>query len=198
MDAITSLLSMMSMDQIFLVVLLLLVATKFVSDLLEWLYKKLKSYFNIQDNKEKQYAAILSSIESIKADMDSRKKDADLQHSQIDKISRQLDAQEGEYTSMRNTIESQTKELGNLKSQISVLTERTQDSTRAYIIDKHHYFCYQIGGIDDMSLQDLERRFMCYKALGGDTFIDALMEEIRRLPRITLEGLAAQLNREEG
>ena len=189
---------MMSMDQIFLVVLLLLVATKFVSDLLEWLYKKLKSYFNIQDNKEKQYAAILSSIESIKADMDSRKKDADLQHSQIDKISRQLDAQEGEYTSMRNTIESQTKELGNLKSQISVLTERTQDSTRAYIIDKHHYFCYQIGGIDDMSLQDLERRFMCYKALGGDTFIDALMEEIRRLPRITLEGLAAQLNREEG
>lgn len=198
MDAITSLLSMMSVDQIFLVLLLLLVAMKFISDLLEWLYKKLKSYFNIQDSKEKQYAAILSSIESIKADMDSRKKDADSQHSQIDKISRQLDAQEGEYTSMRNTIESQTKELGNLKSQISVLTERTQDSTRAYIIDKHHYFCYQIEGIDDMSLQDLERRFMCYKALGGDTFIDALMEEIRRLPRITLEGLAAQLNREEG
>lgn len=198
MDAITSLLSMMSIDQLFLVLLSLLVAMKFISDLLEWLYKKLKSYFNIQDSKEKQYAAILASVESIKADMDQQKTDAASQYSQINKMSRQLDTQDGEYASMRDTIESQTKELGNLKSQISVLTERTQDSTRAYIIDKHHYFCYQINGIDDMSLQDLERRFMCYKALGGDTFIDALMEEIRRLPRITLEGLAAQLNREEG
>lgn len=198
MDAITSLLSMMSIDQLFLVLLSLLVAMKFISDLLEWLYKKLKSYFNIQDSKEKQYAAILASVESIKADMDQQKTDAASQYNQINKMSRQLDTQDGEYASMRDTIESQTKELGNLKSQISVLTERTQDSTRAYIIDKHHYFCYQINGIDDMSLQDLERRFMCYKALGGDTFIDALMEEIRRLPRITLEGLAAQLNREEG
>lgn len=189
---------MMSIDQLFLVLLSLLVAMKFISDLLEWLYKKLKSYFNIQDSKEKQYAAILASVESIKADMDQQKTDAASQYNQINKMSRQLDTQDGEYASMRDTIESQTKELGNLKSQISVLTERTQDSTRAYIIDKHHYFCYQINGIDDMSLQDLERRFMCYKALGGDTFIDALMEEIRRLPRITLEGLAAQLNREEG
>ena len=92
--------------------------------------------------------------------------------------------------------ENQTKEISSLKSQIGTLTERTQDSTRAYLIDKHHHFCYQIGGIDDMSLQDMERRFMYYKAAGGDTFIDGLMEEVRALPRLTLEHMSGQIRKE--
>ena len=70
---------------------------------------------------------------------------------------------------------------------MKVLNDRMQDSTRAYIIEKHHYYCYQMKAIDDMSLQDLERRFMYYKASGGNTFIDSLMDEIRSLPKMTLE-----------
>ena len=71
--------------------------------------------------------------------------------------------------------------------QMKITTERLQESTRNYIIDKHHYFCYQIKAIDDLSLQSLERRFLYYKAAGGNSFIDGLMEEIRELPRLNFQ-----------
>ena len=37
---------------------------------------------------------------------------------------------------------------------------------------------------------------MYYKAAGGDTFIDGLMEEVRALPRLTLEHMSGQIRKE--
>lgn len=75
-------------------------------------------------------------------------------------------------------------------------TDRLQENTRSYIIDKHHYFCYQIRAIDDMNLQSLERRYMYYKADGGNSFIDQLMEEIRQLPRVNLQHRIEEIERD--
>jgi predicted nuclease with TOPRIM domain len=196
LDAVTTLLSQLSIEGIILVIVLFAAAVKFLGELFEYLYNKLKKYFDIKGSKEKQYEEIMNKLNALETRSAKQEERSEYRQAQIDKISKQLDKQDKQSADFRQTIEKQTQELSSLKSQISTLTERTQDSTRAYLIDKHHYFCYQIGSIDDMSLQDMERRFMYYKAAGGDTFIDDLMEEIRALPRLTLEHMSGQIRKE--
>ena len=65
-------------------------------------------------------------------------------------------------------------------------------STRSYIIDKFHYYVYQIGSIDEAALQDLERRYLYYKEAGGDTFIETRMKVLRELPLITADQMGQE------
>lgn len=193
MDAVTTLLSHLSVEGIILIIVLFAVSVKFLGELFEWCYSKLKNYFNIKDTKEERHEEVMNSLKNLENDMKDQKQRSFERQKQVDKISHQLDQQDRESANLKRSLDKQTEEISNLKSQISTLTERTQDSTRAYLIDRHHHFCYKIKGIDDMSLQDMERRFMYYKAAGGDTFIDALMEDVRNLPRITLEHLTGEI-----
>lgn len=196
MDAVTTLLSTMSIEEIILTVILLAVSVKFLGELFEWCYNKLKGYFHLSDVKEERHKEIMESLNNLQRDMKDQKEIGNQQQKQIDKISSQLDGQGKESIVLRKALENQTEEITTLQGWISMLNERVQDSTRAYLIDRHHHFCYQIKGIDDMSLQDLERRFMYYKAAGGDTFIDDLMKEVRALPRLTLEHMSGQIRKE--
>lgn len=196
MDALTTLLSQLSIEGIIIVIVLFAVAVKFLGELFEYLYNKLKKYFDIKDAKEEQHAEIMNKLNSLEERSVRQEERSNHRQEQVDKMSKQLDEQDRKSADLKKTLENQTKEISSLKSQIGTLTERTQDSTRAYLIDKHHHFCYQIHGIDDMSLQDMERRFMYYKAAGGDTFIDGLMDEVRALPRLTLEYMSGQIRKE--
>lgn len=196
LDALTTLLSQLSIEGIIIVIVLFAVAVKFLGELFEYLYNKLKKYFDIKDAKEEQHAEIMNKLNSLEERSVRQEERSNHRQEQVDKMSKQLDEQDRKSADLKKTLENQTKEISSLKSQIGTLTERTQDSTRAYLIDKHHHFCYQIHGIDDMSLQDMERRFMYYKAAGGDTFIDGLMEEVRALPRLTLEHMSGQIRKE--
>ena len=196
MDAVTTLLSTMSIEEIILTVILLAVSVKFLGELFEWCYNKLKGFFHLSDVKEERHKEIMESLNNLQRDMKDQKRIGNQQQKQIDKISSQLDGQGKESIALRKALEDQTEEITTLQGWVSTLNERVQDSTRAYLIDRHHHFCYQIKGIDDMSLQDLERRFMYYKAAGGDTFIDDLMKEVRALPRLTLEHMSGQIRKE--
>ena len=168
MDALTTLLSQLSIEGIIIVIVLFAVAVKFLGELFEYLYNKLKKYFDIKDAKEEQHAEIMNKLNSLEERSVRQEERSNHRQEQVDKMSKQLDEQDRKSADLKKTLENQTKEISSLKSQIGTLTERTQDSTRAYLIDKHHHFCYQIHGIDDMSLQDMERRFMYYKAAGGE------------------------------
>lgn len=196
MGAITTLLSKLSIEGIILVIVLFAAAVKFLGELFEYLYNKLKKYFDIKDAKEEQHREIMDKLNSLEAHSAKQDERSERRQAQMEKISKQLDEQDRKSANLQLMLEDQIKEISSLKSQIGTLTERTQDSTRAYLIDKHHYFCYQMGGIDDMALQDMERRFMYYKVAGGDTFIDGLMEEVRALPRLTLEHMSNQSRKE--
>lgn len=197
MDAVTTLLSNLSVEGIIFVIILFAVSVKFLGELFEYLYTKLKKYFDIKDAKEERHEEVMQSLNELKKDNTERRERDKYRDERVEKISQQLDAQDKDSAELKQVVQNLTAELVELKSKVSILTERTQDSTRAYIIDKHHHFCYQIKAIDDMSLQDLERRFMFYKAAGGDTFIDALMEEIRSLPRLTIEQMSYTQQRKE-
>lgn len=197
MDAVTTLLSNLSVEGIIFIIILFAVSVKFLGELFEYLYTKLKKYFDIKDAKEERHEEVMQSLNELKKDNTERRERDKYRDEKVEKISQQLDAQDKDSAELKQVVQNLTTELVELKGKVSILTERTQDSTRAYIIDKHHHFCYQIKAIDDMSLQDLERRFMFYKAAGGDTFIDALMEEVRSLPRLTIEQMSYTQQRKE-
>lgn len=158
MDALSQLVSQYSFGAIVMLVVTLAVAFKFLSELLEYFYGKLQKFFNYQTLKDKKHSEIVESIALLQADIKN----------------------------LSQEISNQSNDIKALKEHEKLTLERLQENSRSYIIDKHHYFCYEIKAIDDLNLESLERRYLYYKAAGGNSFIDGLMEEIRDLPRINL------------
>ena len=75
------------------------------------------------------------------------------------------------------------KVLQNLSAKIDMLIDSDKDAIKSYITKQHHYFCYQVGWIDDFSLDCLEKRYGHYADEGGNSFIEGFMEELRALPK---------------
>lgn len=159
MDAMSNLFQQYSIESIILIIVMLGVAIKFVGELIEWFYNKTRKFFNKQNDKDKEHAEITDGI------------------STVDEKVSQLLVSIGDLTNRVKVLEEQG----------ALTTERLQENSRSYIIDKHHYFCYEVKAIDDLNLQSLERRYLYYKAAGGNSYIDGLMEEIRDLPKVNLQ-----------
>lgn len=158
MDALSQLLSQYSIETLIILVVTMAIAFKFLSELIEYFYEKLKAYFNHQSIKDRKHSEIMESLSDVRKEL----------------------------SSLSVKINEQSEEIKQLQEHEKLTMERLQENSRSYIIDKHHYFCYEIKAIDDLNLQSLERRYLYYKAAGGNSFIDGLMEEIRELPRINL------------
>lgn len=163
MGELTSLFSQYSLESIILFIVAIGVCIKIVSELWEFFYKKIRDHFNLKSNKDRQHEDIMESVNNL-----------------ADKIS-----------SLDESITNINSELQMVHIQLENNTERLQENTRSYIIDKHHYFVYELKAIDDANLSSLERRYLFYKSAGGDSYIDGLMEELRSLPRIALIGHGA-------
>lgn len=73
--------------------------------------------------------------------------------------------------------------INNLTNMVNLLLKSDRDDIKAFITRQHHYFCYQKGWIDDYSLDCIEKRFAHYQEQGGNTFIEGMMEELRKLPK---------------
>lgn len=187
MDALVTLLSQFSIESIIITLVMFLAAVKVVGELLNWCYEKIKQHFNWKTQEDNRHSELMENFNELKIRNKQNEEENLRRDKLIEKISNQLDEQDRKTADMVKTLTAQTNELTNLKDRVQTLTDRVQDSTKAYIIDKHHHFVYQVKAIDDMSLQELERRFVYYKAAGGNTFIDGLMEEVRDLPKVTVE-----------
>lgn len=87
-----------------------------------------------------------------------------------------------------DTIQQVRCDVEEIKQNVNLLITSDKDDIRAWITDKYHYFI-QLGYIDDFTLDCLERRFKSYKQEGGNTYVDSMMEELRRLPRKNLSDL---------
>lgn len=159
MEVLSNLFSQYSIETLILLVLSLAIAFRGVSELWDYFYNKIKKYFSYQSIEDQKHNDIMAELSELKEAISS--------------ISGNIDDLHGK--------------VGALETQAGLTTERLQENTRTYLIDKHHYFCYEVQAIDDLNLQSLERRYLYYKAAGGNSFIDGLMEEIRALPRIAFQ-----------
>lgn len=159
MGMIEQLLSQYSIETLVILVALLGFSIKAMSELWEWFYNKFKDHFSFRTQRDQDHQQLII---------------------QIKELSDGIKATQEEVQVLENN-------MTQFSDQMKITTERLQENARNYIIDKHHYFCYQVKAIDDLSLQSLERRFLYYKAAGGNSFIDGLMEEIRELPRLNFQ-----------
>ena len=98
---------------------------------------------------------------------------------------------------LKTDIKGVHDKVDGLADRVSVLEEdsrlnkeRFLQEARATIIDKHHYFCYRVKAIDDISLQYLESLLIDYEKEGGDGYIHNLMEDIRKLPSLEAQQLS--------
>lgn len=151
--------SQYSIETLIILVALLGFSIKAMSELWEWFYNKFKDHFSFRTQRDQDHQQLII---------------------QIKELSDGIKAAQEEVQILENN-------MTQFSDQMKITTERLQENARNYIIDKHHYFCYQVKAIDDLSLQSLERRFLYYKAAGGNSFIDGLMEEIRGLPRLNFQ-----------
>lgn len=93
--------------------------------------------------------------------------------SQIDeKIEKLIKHQDQNYTQIKD-----------LYGKIDLLILSDKDDIKAYITDRHHYYCYELECIDDYSLDCIEKRYSHYIAEGGNSFVETLMIDLRKLPR---------------
>lgn len=86
-----------------------------------------------------------------------------------------------------DTIEENLNQLSTpineLSEKVDLLIQSDKDDIKAFITREHHYFCYQVGSIDDYSLDCIEKRYGHYVEEKGNSFVEQLMSEIRSLPR---------------
>lgn len=192
MDALETLMSQNSISSIVFILILAAVAVKFLGELLAYFSDKLNNYFNIKredgdfkKETQKQLTELKEESRERTISLDKQRKEDEAFRMNIQNTLTELLENQDKMIKHQHLL---AEKIDNNTNQVSLLRERMQDSTRIYIIDKYHHF-KTIGAIDTMSLEDLERRFMYYKEAGGDTFIDGLIEEIRKLPVISLEQL---------
>ena len=166
-----------SMEELFLVFFVALIAFKTIFELGKYFYEKAKNYFGIKTKKQNWEEQTTKSLQTIDSKMDNFETAANKRAERLKKVENKLETLE-EYN---KTTHKQQKELDK---SMKLVQERLQENTRSFLIDAHHRFCYDVKGIDDQSLQSMERRYLYYKAAGGNSFIDELMREVRELPRL--------------
>ena len=75
--------------------------------------------------------------------------------------------------------------LNDIYKLVQILINSDKDDIKAWITEKHHFFCYQRGCIDDFSLDCIEKRYAHYQEENGNSFVGDMMKEIRALPRVS-------------
>lgn len=85
-----------------------------------------------------------------------------------------------------------SESVDKISEKIDLLMQSDKDDIKAFIVRQHHYFCYQLKAIDDQSLECIERRYDHYKSQGGNSYISSLVQDLRELPKITLQVLTKE------
>lgn len=149
------LLTQYSLSKILIFLIFIILAIKEGIILFDFFKGKITDIYHKVRNKENNATNLDSQINNIKSDKEKMQED-------IDNIKEQM---------------------SDIMNKIQMLIESDRDDIKSDIVEKHHYFCYEIKWIDDYSLDCLEKRFTHYKAEGGNSFIKDLMNEIRSLPK---------------
>lgn len=122
----------------------------------------------------------------IKFDKDYQKK---TQEEILKKHCEECETQFKEALDMCGTLEEKIDNLTDvfsvqvdkIESQLSLLSSCSRNDIKAWIVETHHR-CIKEGCIDDFTKDTVERRFQNYKDLGGNSYIEELVKEIRELP----------------
>ena len=145
-------------SEILIFAMMLFVAIKGVTDAYDWVKGKISK---VTDR-----------------ELQKRKKDKDIEI--------RFDVNSNDIQKILKHLEDSDKKMETLTKSVQMLIDSDKDDIKAWITEQHHYFCYKLKAIDDYRLDTVEKRYSHYVAEGGNSFIETLMEEIRRLPKISV------------
>lgn len=91
--------------------------------------------------------------------------------------------EENQLQQQDQAIKDMRNDINKIQSSVRLLLESDKDDIKAWITEKHHYYCYQQKYIDDYTLDCLEKRYNHYEVEGGNSFVHTLMDELRALPK---------------
>lgn len=187
MDALITLFTQYSVVDIVTVLVLLGIAIKCISDLYDHIANKLRRYFRKEQAKEIQQDELFSKLDLIDTKIDSL-------GNKISEMEERMSQNEESMTSLKDKIHDLDDSVTTLNEQVKktdevlkLVQKRLQSQVRDKLIELHHRYVYEYGMIDDAGLDSMERTYVQYKAAGGNSFIETLMEEVRDLPRPALE-----------
>lgn len=138
---------------VFLFVLITAIKTTMVS--VEWLWERLSKIFKRQQK-------------NIKNEED---------------FTKHVQESEKKIKELYELHEKTEQNLNRIIDSIQLLINSDKDDIKAWITEKHHYYCYEKRHIDDYSLDCIEKRYTHYRNEGGNSFVEDLMRDIRRLPK---------------
>lgn len=87
-----------------------------------------------------------------------------------------------EITEIRENFKQINSRLDGVTESIALLTESDKDDIKGWIVSQYHKFMAQ-GWIDDFTMDTLEKRYSHYVEEGGNSYIETLMNELRKLPK---------------
>lgn len=89
------------------------------------------------------------------------------------------------YNNLENKIDNLTDTLNTkvdiIENQLVLLSSSSKNDIKAWIVETHHK-CIQEGYIDDFTKDIVEKRFEDYTKLGGNSYVENLVKELRGLP----------------
>lgn len=80
-------------------------------------------------------------------------------------------------------MEKVSESVDHLSQRIDRLTESDMHDIKQFIVREYHYFVEQKKQIDDYSLDTILLRYADYKQEGGNSYIEMLIDEIKKLPK---------------
>lgn len=147
-----------SISEIIIFIIVLFFAAKEFVLSFDWVKNRLRTYYRDETRCDEAHEALKEKINELSGLFDEKKRFEDA----VERIWGMFDKIEG---------------------QIVMLIDSDREAIKAYITERHHFFVYERGWIDDYSLECLERRYKIYQEEDGNSFVEHLMEEIRALPK---------------
>lgn len=156
--SLEELLKQYDLSSLIILIIGLLATIKYIIELIKWFFTGSKNFFKKETDKEQEQ----------------------------EKINQRITNNESSINQLVEVNKSTEQKIINLSSLIQILIDSDKDDIKSWITEKHHYFCYDLGYIDDYNYQCIEARYKHYKDEKGNTFIDGFMEDIRALPKVSV------------
>lgn len=169
MDPILRLLEEYDLNTLLTTVVTVAFALKMAIEVKNWYYEHLKQHFMSNIQQEHEMGDISAEIYALKSRIES-----------LERRQRQTAKYLNEkVTALGASIED---EISELRHGVEFCDERIQELIRNYIIYQHNLCYYERHYVEEMTWQHLEMLYSYYKKGGGNSVIDVLMGDLRKLP----------------
>ena len=172
------LLTTYEISDILIFIVILALAIKEFINFIDWAKKKIDSFKQeeILDQKEQD------KIDGYDAKLKANSNKILSLETRMSNLEKRLENAEREFETFLKQQNEINNSLQTLVKKVNILLDSDKEDIKAYVTEKHHYYLHR-GWIDDFTLECIEKRFQCYQEEEGNSFVENLVNDLRKLPR---------------